>query len=288
VRPTSYIIGFVRVLFGIGLWGLVALLIAAAFGIGWAFDYIPVRAAINPTYKAWVGADMPHTLPWLFIGAAFVLIALFRLVHRHVMWEAILPRLKFSEPQVVWTNLQWAEDRGPTPIIHSSMIAIGYVEISNKPRSIVGGLAAEGAWVTAKFTNLRTKKIKEVRFCRWTDNPKPRSDEHTTTLPVRYKWDWNLRTLAPNGVPNRLDFFIRHLSGDAYGFQASSQENAGWINENHRLWNDAPIQVDLFIEAGNLDPPAKHSFILDFSTPAGIEFRPIRTATWPLSRRATN
>jgi len=276
LRLIPYLIEFVRVLFRVGAWGLVSLGVAVLFGIGWWADYLSVRTSLNPLLKARLGIDMPSTLPWLLIASVFVLAALVRLVHRQVMSEAVTPRLSFSEPQFVWTNLETIKWEGtPRPIHRSEPIAIGFVEVSNKPRSRVGGLPAEKAWATAKFTNLHTGEAKKIRFCRWTDNPKPRPDEHQTTLLVRYKSDWNSRTLEANGIPNRLDFFVRHLGGCAYGFQAASQENDGWINEDHRLWMDAPIRVDLRIDAGNLDRPAMHAFIVDFSTHDGIEFRSV-------------
>jgi hypothetical protein len=269
MRPLPYAIGFFRVLFSLGVIGWITFGLTVALGIGWYADYVPIRAHLNPIFKAWVGTDMPPSLPWMFIAAAFVLIALARLVHRHVIWEAVLPRLVFSQARSVRTILQSTGLNGPQ--YFNEPITIGYVEISNVPRSRVGGLAAEKAWGRAVFKNLTTGEIIEVRNCRWTENPKPRPDEHMTTMPVRFNSDWNVRTLDANGASNRLDFCIRH-ENEAYGFQASSQENDGWRNDSHLLWPGIPIEVTICIEARNLESPASCSFKIEFTGTGDLSF----------------
>lgn len=222
---------------------------------------------------------MPTNLPWIFIAGAFVVIALVRLVHKQVMLEAKSPHLTISPPNFIWTNLQWVE-QGPRPIQKMNAIAIGYVEIANRPQAAVGALPAKRAWARATFVNEATGEKKTVRYCRWTENPKPRSDEHMTELPVRYNSEWNFRTLEPNGAPNRLDFFIKHLGGDSYGFCGAQQESAAWIDANVVLWDKTKIRVTLEIEAENLLSPVATTFLLDLASKEGFAFLEIPKRRW--------
>ncbi len=178
MRAGAYFIGFVRMLFSLGLYGGGIFAVAVFLGVGVWQDYFGIRRAANPIFKAWVGADMPPELPWFFIATAFVVIAFFRLVHRHVMWEAVLPRLRFSNPRGVPSPLRirvfYPDQANPEwERVEWENIEIGMVEVMNSPRARVGGLDAKDAWITATFENLVTKEKKEVRYCRWEETPSP-------------------------------------------------------------------------------------------------------------------
>ena len=261
MRPLPYVINYLRVLFGLGLWGWLAFLVTTSLGIGAAEDYGPARKILNPIYKSIVGTDMPPTLPWFFIAACFVVIALVRLVHRHVMWEATLPKLQFSALKTAPGPLEseWVTDTGIKMSL-SEQITLIFVEVSNKPRLRVGGRAAEDAWVTALFENERTNETREVRYCRWEENKKPRKDVFMTEQQPRYDTAWNVRTLPPNGMPHRIDFCIFKGNGMAFGFSGPAQEMVGWAHPAFELWPDVPINVTLTVQATNLEPSASHSF----------------------------
>jgi len=260
--PLQYCIGYLRVLFSLGLYGWLAFLVAVALGIGASEDYGPIRKSLNPIYNTLVAADMPPNLPWLFIAASFVVIALVRLVHRHVMWEATLPRLEFSAVKTAPGPLETETVTGGVSMTVSEHIVLVFIEVSNKPRSRVGGKAAEDAWVTALFENEKTNQIREVRYCRWEGNPKPRKDYFMTEKQPRYQTEWNVRTLPPNGMPHRIDFCIFKGNGAIFGFSGPAQEVEGWAAPDLKLWPDVPIKVTISIQAANLQPNASHSFRL--------------------------
>jgi hypothetical protein len=263
MRPLAYIVSFVRVLLGLGLYGWLVFASTVFVGVGWAEDYFPVRRALNPTFKAWVGVDMPPSLPWLFIAGGFVLIALIRLVHRHVMWEATLPHIEFSEPRALGSPLEieFELEDGSKEIL-KERIVLGAIEVSNAPRTKVGAREAGDAWVTAIFVNDVTKEKREVRYCRWEGNPKPRKDTFLTEKVPRYRTEWNVRTLPPNSMPHRIDFCVLREDGELYGFSGYSQEKYGWADPALKLWSGVAISVTLIVRAANLEPDAKHKFKL--------------------------
>ena len=262
MRAWAYIVGYLRVLVSLGLYGWLAFIATVFVGIGAWADWGHIRAFLNPAYRSLVGAEMPPNLPWVFIAASFVLIALVRLVHRHVMWEAVLPRLKFSRPRLATGPIHMT-DEITDEVLESKQISIICIDISNSPRARVGGKAAEDAWATTIFENEITGQKTEVLYCRWEGNRKPRKDTEGTTRTPRYNQDWNVRTLGPNGMPHRLDFGIFfEKGGPLFGFNAYAQEQYLWAEPKLQLWQHVPIKVTVIVDATNLENPAEYTFRL--------------------------
>lgn len=214
----------------------------------------------------------------------------FGLLHRMIKSKYTEPRLFFDEPISNMLVLQISKKTDPediaggfeNEIIHKK-IGICSIVVRNNPVSKRGGTAAKDAHAMVYFySEVGEDILLEMRYPRWTDNPKPRPDTTPNYMPrPRYDTKWNFRTLEPNNAPNNIDFVLKNIeTGEIYGFKGSSQDFSSWQDDSLKLSGNI-FRVRIVIEASEMNEPAEEWLrIEDLSKNEPLRICSMRSREW--------
>lgn len=223
-------------------------------GYGLFASYAEWRAI----YNHWAMGRMmplPEQLSIWLIATPLIIWLLLSLVHKEVMRRKIAPRLMFSDVSIETSELRDLKNGN-----HVDTIYLFHTAVKNCPLSNEDGRAVSNAFINvAFFRNGNEPAEKSFDYARWTDNPKPRSDERDHP---KFIDPWNFRDIEPNGAQNGIDFaIIGKKTNRIIGFRGRSQNRADWQDYTLSLLGDEYL-VRLTVSGSGLPETVQEWFII--------------------------